>query len=326
MSFPKSFSFSNFSTFYHFSILFVSLLYLLLSLSFTDSNRRYQIWSYKICTWRLIVSSATTGPFRDCPDHPRNWGNHMSTMSAWTQVTCSEPHVYRGEMVGYAPPPGEHLYLTVVCRIPTGWFNRIRKSLILLFRNLVGDPHRIFRFHQRHALQASTWIRKRRSGSKCWQKLQFLGGTWHGAILFGHTLQLFCRSEVVAKALDVSTSDFWFFAASRDLTLRLGMLLLGWFCRLFPAIFGWCASWSKFLTLVDIYLYIYTISSKNELPHPSLPFQTQPTNRTFNCKANHLMSIATALTQLPQTDLQALTTDLGRSCQRFEMIDFIGSQ
>lgn len=56
-----------------------------------------------------IVLSNDGASCRDCPDHPRNWGNHMSTMSAWTQVTCSEPHVYGGEMVGYAPPPGEHL-------------------------------------------------------------------------------------------------------------------------------------------------------------------------------------------------------------------------
>ena len=183
-------------------------------------------------------------------------------------------------------------YLTVVCRIPTGWFNRIRKSLISLF--LSGWSSQIF--------QISSTSR-------------------FASIYLDQEEEEWKQMLAEAPVLDVSTSDFWFFAASRDLTLRLGMLLLGWFCRLFPAIFGWCASWSKFLTLVDI--YIYTISSKNELPHPSFPFQTQPTNRTFNCKANHLMSIATALTQLPQTDLQALTTDLGRSCQRFEMISLV---
>lgn len=121
-------------------------------------------------------------------------------------------------------------YLTVVCRIPTGWFNRIRKSLISLF--LSGWSSQIF--------QISSTSR-------------------FASIYLDQEEEEWKQMLAEAPVLDVSTSDFWFFAASRDLTLRLGMLLLGWFCRLFPAIFGWCASWSKFLTLVDIYIYIYNL-------------------------------------------------------------------
>lgn len=141
-------------------------------------------------------------------------------------------------------------YLTVVCRIPTGWFNRIRKSLISLF--LSGWSSQIF--------QISSTSR-------------------FASIYLDQEEEEWKQMLAEAPVLDVSTSDFWFFAASRDLTLRLGMLLLGWFCRLFPAIFGWCASWSKFLTLVDIYIYIQSPPRMSYHIHPFLfrpNLQTEP--------------------------------------------------
>lgn len=146
MSFPKSFSFPNFSTSYHFSILFVSLLYLLLSLSFTDSNRRYQIWSYKTCTWSWYCPQQRRGVLQGLP-----WSPSQLRQPHVHDVCLDPSYMQRTACVqgwdGWVRSSTRRTssvirYLTVVCRIPTGWFNRIRKSLISLF--LSGWSSQIF--------------------------------------------------------------------------------------------------------------------------------------------------------------------------------------
>ena len=53
----------------------------------------------------------------------RNWGNHLSTMSAWTPATCSKNRIQHG-WDGWVASLIR--YPRVVCRIPTGWLNRIQ--------------------------------------------------------------------------------------------------------------------------------------------------------------------------------------------------------
>lgn len=117
---------------------------------------------------------------------------------------------------------------------------------------LVCDPHRFFRFHQRHTF-ASIYLDQEEEEWK----------------------QMLAEAPV----LDVSTSDFWFFAASRDLTLLCRDAFVGVVLSPLSRYF-WMMCFLKQISYISWYIYIYTISSKNELPHPSFPFQTQPTNRT----------------------------------------------
>ena len=103
-------------------------------------------------------------------------------------------------------------------------------------------------------MNVPAWIRKRRSGSKCWRKLQFLGGTrsqtWH--------LQWLLR-------LVSGSQGFGRFHLSIPMDLQISLVSLvgkvvlewcfGWGGSVasFLAISRWCASWTKFLTLVDIW-------------------------------------------------------------------------
>lgn len=160
---------------------------------------------------------------------------------------------------------------------------------------LVCDPHRFFRFHQRHTF-ASIYLDQEEEEWK----------------------QMLAEAPV----LDVSTSDFWFFAASRDLTLLCRDAFVGVVLSPLSRYF-WMMCFLKQISYISWYIYIYNLLQ--EWATTSILSFSDPTYKQnlHNCKANHLMSIATALTQLPQTDLQALTTDLGRSCQRFEMISLV---
>lgn len=161
---------------------------------------------------------------------------------------------------------------------------------------LVCDPHRFFRFHQRHTF-ASIYLDQEEEEWK----------------------QMLAEAPV----LDVSTSDFWFFAASRDLTLLCRDAFVGVVLSPLSRYF-WMMCFLKQISYISWYIYIQSPPRMSYHIHPFLfrpnlqtePPQLQGKSSDVNCYSPHA------------TASDRLASPYNRSRPILPKIrdDFIGSQ